>query len=319
MLIGRSPAFLAVLTLLDRVARYDAPVLIEGETGTGKELAARAIHYKGARSGGPFVPINCGAIPENLVENELFGHVRGAYTDASYGTPGLIRLAEGGTLFLDEIDALSPKGQVTLLRFVEDGRYRPLGSKSEYVSNVRIIAASNRNLEQLAARDAFRADLLFRLRIMSVELPPLRARHGDPALLARHFVSELARTYSMAERTLAASTLQWLDRYSWPGNVRELEHVVHREFLMSDAGELRIGDGPRPTVNTLQVALDAQPTYGTAKARAIEQFHRQYLSDLMKRFGGNVSRAARAAGKERRALGKLISKYGIEISQYREA
>ena len=175
-MVGQSFAFREMLRLITRMAACDAPVLIEGETGTGKELAARAIHYQSARRDRPFIPVNCGAIPDSLIESELFGHRKGAFTDAKDNQPGLVTLAEGGTLFLDEIDALSPKGQVTLLRFLQDQEFRPLGARHVEHGNVRILAASNASLPLLAEKGAFRSDLLYRLRILCLELAPLR--HG---------------------------------------------------------------------------------------------------------------------------------------------
>jgi transcriptional regulator with GAF, ATPase, and Fis domain len=186
-LIGLSPAFRDMVGLVQRIAQTDAPVLIEGETGTGKEVAARAIHYSGSRRDRPFVPVNCGAIPENLIENELFGHVRGAYTDAREPQPGLIALANGGTLFLDEVETLCPKGQVALLRFLQDLNYRPLGSRREESADVRVIAATNIDLSELVHAKQFRMDLYYRLQILFLRMPPLRERTGDAALLAEHF------------------------------------------------------------------------------------------------------------------------------------
>src|SRR5262245_238466 len=174
--------------MLSRIARFDVPALIEGETGTGKEIAARVVHYQSTRRNRPFIPVNCGALPEALVENELFGHERGAYTDARESTPGVVALAEGGTLFLDEIDALSSKAQVALLRFLQDQRYRPIGAHADRRADVRVIAATNQSLEQLADRGQFRSDLLFRIKVLFVDLPPLRRRQGDAKLLAEHFL-----------------------------------------------------------------------------------------------------------------------------------
>src|SRR5512145_151026 len=178
-MIGRSPAFRIADALMNKMCAYDAPVVIEGETGTGKELAARAIHYRGARAARPFVPVNCGAIPDSLIESELFGHRRGAFTDARTDKPGLVDLARGGTLFLDEVDALTPKAQVTLLRFLQDHQFRPLGGRSEEQADVRIVTASNRVLERQVEAGAFRIDLLYRIKLLHLTLPPLRERRAD--------------------------------------------------------------------------------------------------------------------------------------------
>lgn len=326
-MIGQAPRFVAVMKLILRFAACDAPVLIEGETGTGKELAARGIHYGGRRRAKPFVPVNCGAIPENLIENELFGHARGAFTDAGTAGPGLLRLADLGTLFLDEIDALPMRGQVALLRFLQDGRYRPLGARLEEAADVRVIVASNRKLEALVEERGFRADLLFRLRVLSLEMPPLRQRPGDPLLLADHFLGEFAQRYgdNHGERknSLDSHTRAWLDSYSWPGNVRELENLIHREFLLADGRELRI-PVPDSLVSTrsnqglIQAAADNTPqTYAVARIQALESFDREYLEDLLRRTQGNITQAARLAGKERRTLGKLLKKHCIDCSQFR--
>lgn len=321
-MIGQSDAFLAAMRLINRIAEYDVPVLIEGETGTGKELAARRIHYKGARQKKPFVPINCGAIPDTLIENELFGHRRGAYTDARADVPGLLKLADGGTLFLDEIDMLPLRGQVTLLRFLQNQTFRKLGGQHDERVDVRIIAASNRSLEQLAAQNEFRSDLLFRIKLMFVELPALRDRPGDARLLASHFLNECAIRYAAPTKHLCVETLDWLDQYDWPGNVRELENLIHRSFLLSDRAEIVIAR-PGLAIERTDVSgqstrqADACASYRAAKARAIANFDVRYLKTLLAQNAGNVARAARAAGKERRALGKLLKRYGIDAVQFR--
>jgi transcriptional regulator with GAF, ATPase, and Fis domain len=319
-MIGQSPAFLATLARIERLAACDAPVVIEGETGTGKELAARAIHYGSGRRDKPFVPVNCGALPDSLIENELFGHTRGAFTDAANSCVGLLRLAHMGTLFLDEVDALAPRGQVALLRFLQDGRFRPLGSGREEAVDVRVIVASNRPLEALTNEGAFRQDLFFRLRVLSLLMPPLRERCGDPILLATHFVRRCAAQYHSRERPLDAPTRAWLNVYPWPGNVRELENLVTSEFLTSDDGELHL----RPAAGARSTAADpALPAalmpvrYSLARTRALESFDRAYLQDVLRRSHGNVTEAARLAGKERRALGKLLRKHQISTAPFR--
>ncbi|GAC1634953.1 MAG: hypothetical protein NVS9B10_31100 [Nevskia sp.] len=307
-MIGRSPAFARVQELTRRIAAYQAPVLIEGETGTGKELAARAIHYGSVRAGRPFVPVNCGALPDTLIENELFGHARGAFTDARQDQAGLVEIADGGSLFLDEVDSLSARGQVTLLRFLQDQQYRPLGSRRERRANVRVIAASNRDLDALVAAGGFRMDLLYRLRILHLLLPPLRERSGDAALLAEHFVRVAAERYGKAPRPLHAETLAWFDRYHWPGNIRELENLVCRNFLLGDGELLEI---PAPSC-LRETDLPAPLNYRCAKDRAIAEFEARFLSQAIAMAQGNVAAAARLIGTERRHLGRLLKKYGIE-------
>jgi DNA-binding NtrC family response regulator len=295
------------------MAACDAPVLIEGETGTGKELAARAIHYQSDRRDRPFIPVNCGAIPDSLIESELFGHRKGAFTDAKDNQPGLVTLAEGGSLFLDEVDALSPKGQVTLLRFLQDQEFRPLGARHLEKGDVRILAASNAHLAELAQSGAFRPDLLYRLRILCLSLPPLRERHGDVAFLSTGFLEACDQRYRFGLKTLHPETLQWMDRYPWPGNIRELENLLYREYLLSEAPVIRI----EPPASLHASAPGGQDHHGgdiafnRAKARAIEVFERGYLVSLMDVARGNVSLAAKLAGKERRSLGKLLKKHGL--------
>ena len=333
-MIGRSAAHLAMLQQLRRIAASVAPTLIEGETGSGKELAARAIHYGGPRRSGPFVPVNCGALPETLIESELFGHERGAFTDARTARQGLVAEARGGTLFLDEVDALSPKAQVTLLRFLQDQRYRPLGHNRELSTDVRLIAAANRPLETLVAQAAFRADLMYRLKILHLWLPPLRERAGDAEWLALHFVARFALKYGLAAKPLHESTVQWMAEYDWPGNVRELENWVHRELLMSSSPSLEHaaagpGSSPAsahgtpaggqcPAVRGAQEAQEAPEApeaqtlhFHHAKTEAVRLFERDYLQRVLRSAHGNVTRAAQLAGKERRAFGKLMKKHGI--------
>lgn len=319
-MVGRSEAFLASLRLIEKIGRCDAPVLIEGETGTGKELAARAIHYGGARTDGPFIPVNCGAIPDALVENELFGHRSGAYTDARRDHVGLVAQAEHGTLFLDEVDALSPKAQVTLLRFLQDQQYRPLGGGEARSAQVRVITACNTDLGHLTETGVFRLDLMYRIKLLHLRLPPLRERGEDVLLLAEHVLAGCAARYG-TEKRLDAASRAWLSRQRWPGNVRELENVICREYLLTDDAVLRIGvPEPRPMPTgtpTPDGSLLAPKFVGFAQAKtsAVGAFERGYLVDALASAGGNVTRAAQLAGKERRAFGKLLKKHGIDRNQ----
>jgi DNA-binding NtrC family response regulator len=309
-LVGASPAFLATLARIRRLAASEACVLIEGETGSGKELAARALHYWGVRNTGPFVPVNCGALPDHLLEAELFGHERGAFTDAKLARRGLLAEANGGTLFLDEVDALSAKAQVTLLRFLQDQCFRPLGCSHEFKSNVRVIAATNQPLSEATQQGRFRCDLLYRLNVLHLVLPALRERGGDAELLAQYFVAALCTKYSLAPVTFDSATLTWIRTYSWPGNVRELENWVHRELLMADGPlicKAATAVGPRAEFPRL-VATN----FKHAKQEALRTFERDYVLAVMRQTGGNVTRAAQLAGKERRAFGKLIKKHGID-------
>jgi DNA-binding NtrC family response regulator len=315
-LIGRSPAFVEAVGDLRRMAQCNAPVVISGETGTGKELVARAIHYLGPRAGGPFVPVNCGALPDHLVENELFGHARGAYTDATASSVGAVGEANGGTLFLDEVEALSPRAQVSLLRFLQDNAYRPLGGRGTRQANVRVISAGNADLCTLCDRGELRSDLYYRLQVLSIELPPLRERADDVELLAGHFIDRYCRQYGIQRKVLDGQSLQRLRGYPWPGNVRELENLIHREVLGAAGAILHLA--PERGHSYTSAVADGEPEarerkcFAEAKASAIKRFERDYLVDLLAEAGGNVSRAARIAGKERRALGKLLKKHGIQ-------
>ncbi|HEV7606404.1 MAG TPA: sigma-54 dependent transcriptional regulator [Steroidobacteraceae bacterium] len=314
-LIGASPVFFKLLRAVDRVAAHsNATVLIRGETGTGKELIARAIHYLGARRDCPFVPVNSGALPESLAENELFGHRAGAFTGATQESVGLVRRAHRGTLFLDEVDTLPAKAQVALLRFLQDGRFRPLGAAAEECVDVRVVAASNRCLEDEVRAGRFRQDLFYRLDLVTLEVPPLRSRAGDVRLLTAHFLQQCAQRYQMPDKPLRPSSAMWFDQYGWPGNVRQLENLIHREFLLSEDAELDIrapgASSSEPLESAVHEGAD-ELSYRVAKLRAVQQFDRGYLTRLIQRAQGNVTKAAQLAGKERRALGKLLKRYGI--------
>jgi DNA-binding NtrC family response regulator len=317
-LIGTSSALQHVLSDAVKYARCDAPVLLMGETGTGKEQIARAIHYLAADDNRPFVAVNCGALPDNLVENELFGHARGAYTDARESHCGLVEQAEGGTLFLDEIEALSPKGQVALLRFLPTYEYRPLGSQQQTRrARLRLITASNEPLEQLTHSGSFRKDLFYRLNILPLYLPPLRERTGDVELLAEHFVNKYREVYNQYDKFLAPQTLAWMTRYDWPGNVRELENLILREFLRADSNCISIppmqgagGERRRNGPDRRHRHLFTR-SFQDAKAEVVWQFEHSYLQQVLRDTRGNVSAAARQAGKERRTFTKLLDKHGL--------
>ncbi|MBU4260249.1 MAG: sigma-54 dependent transcriptional regulator [Proteobacteria bacterium] len=316
-MVGNSPPFLDVLMQIKKIAGYDVPVLIEGETGTGKEVAARAIHYLSERRDYPFIPVNCGAIPDSLIEAELFGHEKGAFTDAKTGRKGLLSQAEGGTLFLDEVEVFSPKGQIVLLRFLQDQQYRPLGSSQTRQSNVRIIAASNATLVDMVDKGTFRQDLLFRLNIMSIKMPCLSHRKSDIQMLAEHFLERYRLQYGLPEKFLTPDTIQWMKSYHWPGNVRELENMVHRELLLSNGPFIKMGNGASNQKDRRVNMFDRRQnflfarTFHDEKSKILDQFEKRYLNWLMKESNGNVTQAAKRAGKERRSLGKLLKKHGI--------
>ena len=299
--------------MLERIAVHDATALIEGETGTGKDLVARAFHYLGTRRDFPFIPINCGALPDTLLEAELFGHERGAFTDARERRTGLVAEAQRGTLFLDEVEAMSPRAQVVLLRFLQDQTYLPVGGRTVAKGDVRIIAASNADLSEEVARGRFRRDLWFRLRVLQLRLPPLRERPGDIALLAQLFVDRYSRQHQRGPYRLTARALATLEAHDWPGNVRELESVILREFLLhdQDGDELDVDVDGQPEIAA------TPPDFKRAKAIAVAAFERNYLRQLLTCTQGNISLAARLSRKDRSALTKLVKKHGLASRLFR--
>jgi two-component system response regulator GlrR len=312
-LVGKSPAFIAEIHKIPIVAKCDASVLLSGETGTGKELCARAIHYLSPRADKPFVPISCGAIPVELMENELFGHERGAYTSAATSQIGLIQEADGGTLFLDEIDCLPLFAQVKLLRFLQEKEYRPLGSAKTLQADVRIIAATNLDPERAVKERKLRQDLYYRLNTIALKLPPLRERKQDIPLLVQHFLEKYSPVSSMGVISLTPDAMQKLMLHKWPGNVRELEYIVQRSILLSDAGDIRGSDIDLPE----DEAGLQRGSFQESKARIIADFEKTYIRDLLVVFQGNISKAAQAAKKNRRAFWELIRKHGINVESFR--
>ncbi len=308
-LIGESAPFVKALRQISLLARCDATVLLSGETGTGKELAARAIHYLSARAGGPFIPVNCSALPETLLENELFGHTKGAYTDALLPQQGLIAEAESGTLFLDEIDGLSLTAQAKILRFLQEGEYRPLGGRQALQADVRIVAATNSNLVEKAKAGTFREDLYFRLHILSLSLPPLRERPEDIPLLAKYFLKKYCRRFRSDYKILSPAALMKLSSYAWPGNVRELEAVIQRAIVHSPVSLIQAEEIDLPTA--VQMPSKRDPPFQALKRRTIDTFEKSYLCQLLMTHRGNISRAAKEAGKDRRAFRRLMEKHGL--------
>jgi DNA-binding NtrC family response regulator len=309
-LVGESDNFLQAVAKIGPLCRAKAPVLISGETGTGKELFAHALHYQGPRHGKPFIPVNCGALPDHLFENELFGHVKGAFTDAISTQNGLIVEAHGGTLFLDEIDALSPSAQVKLLRFLQNGEYRALGSARTVTADVRIIAATNADLRRKVDAKLFRDDLFHRLNVLSLSIPPLRQRGADVPLLSFYFLDRYSKEYRAIAARLSTAALQKLVGYSWPGNVRELEAVIQRALVLSSAEVIESEDIEIPIRESAQSSI--RPTLRNAKSTAVGEFESNYLAALLATHRGNVSHAARAAGKDRRTLQRLLRKYNLD-------
>jgi two-component system response regulator GlrR len=311
-LIGEGDEFLRAVRKIPVAARCDASVLLAGETGTGKELFARAIHYLSARARRSFISVNCGAIPSELVENELFGHTAGAYTGATAARVGLVAESEGGTLFLDEIDCLPLLAQVKLLRFLQEREFRPLGSSRTQRADVRIVAATNTNLDEALTHGRLRRDLYYRLNVFPIQLPPLRTRRRDVSLLAAHFLEKYTGEFNKSVSGFDVDAVHMLTNYDWPGNVRELEHVVERAVLLCEGTHIRPCDVQLPSS-----AVPRSLSVREAKALQVERFERQYLTDLLDVHGGNISRAARAARKNRRAFFELLRKHGLSRTNQR--
>lgn len=285
-------------------------MLITGETGTGKELIARSIHYLGPRAAGPFVTVDCGAIPENLVENELFGHVRGAYTDSGPTTRGLIEEAHGGTLFLDEVESLPLGAQSKFLRFLQEQQFKPLGS-SKYVSvDVRVVAATNSDLTLAIKKSSFRQDLYYRLNVLPLFIPPLRHRKEDIPDLVNHFIQVHGRENHHVDPVPDEVLQGWLE-HSWPGNIRELENTV-QQWLMTCGTEQGIAGKPLEPDELLPLRSLAE-----VREAALAQCEASYFKRLMSHTRGNISLAARIAGIDRKSLGILLKKRGIDIMQFR--
>ncbi|HSS99404.1 MAG TPA: sigma-54 dependent transcriptional regulator [Terriglobales bacterium] len=290
-------------------------MLITGETGTGKELFAHAVHSLSRRKNGPFIPVDCSALPEHLAESELFGHCRGAFTDAHSDRKGLAAMAEGGTLFLDEIDSLSATTQAKLLRFLQEGTYRALGTDRFVRANVRVLAASNRNMEECVREGKFRSDLYFRVNILRLQLPSLRERRADIPLLANYFLEHHNLGSGQPRKIFSPAALRNLQSYSWPGNVRELFNTVERAAVCCTGRLIAPAhiSFAYPSVQSTNVAVDGN--FRHAKQCMIERFEQNYIEELLAKHGGNITHAAQEACKDRRAFGKLAKKYGIIYSR----
>ena len=308
-LVGESEAFLNEIEKLPLVAKCDASILITGDTGTGKELCARAIHYLSPRAGQSFLPVNCGAIPAELIENELFGHVSGAFTGARTTRRGLLDEANGGTLFLDEVDCLPLMAQVKFLRFLQEKEYRPLGATKTHKADVRVIAATNINCEAAIREGKLRQDLYYRLNVIQLKLPSLRERREDIPLLAHHFLNKYALEFNKQVTGFSPDAIRKLILYDWPGNVRELEHVIMRAMVLST----------KPVISAAGIAvsdsenLPLPESFQEAKNRMVDQFEKTYIKGLLLSNHCNISRSAKAAQKNRRAFWELIRKHHISV------
>jgi DNA-binding NtrC family response regulator len=312
-LVGRDPKLRRLFSLLDDVAATDATVLIEGETGTGKELFAEEIHRHSPRKGGPFIVFDCGAVPDELIESALFGHVRGAFTGAVSDRRGAFEEADGGTLFLDEIGELSPSVQPALLRALDKQSVRPVGGTNYTRASVRVVAATNRNLRAEVAAKNFREDLYYRVAVVRMLVPPLRDRPDDIPLLVDHFIRQFRSDRSL---TVAPEDLERLRRHQWLGNARELRNVIERACALSHGSRLEIDEAleDRPPRASGGGAADLELPFKDAKSRIIDAFEREYIAALLKRHGGNLSAAARAAEIDRKHLRELLRKHGLRES-----
>jgi len=322
-MIGKSPAMREVYGLLERAAGIDMTILLTGETGTGKELAARAVHYHSNRRQNRFVPVNCGALPGELAESELFGRAKGVFTGAASSKPGLFEEANRGTIFLDEVGELPLSVQVKLNRVLQDKEIRRVGETTPFSVDVRVIAASNRDLRAEVQAGRFRQDLFYRLHVFPIRMPALRERREDIPALAAHFLGKHARSGKRDVTSIGNAAMRALVAYNWPGNVRELENAVERAVAIAAGKELDIRDLP-PELRGAQVgALPAEVLvkmpYREAMETARDRISREYLAVLMREFEGNVTRAAERAGIERESLHRLLKRYGVRSEDFKRA
>jgi two-component system response regulator PilR (NtrC family) len=318
-IIGRSDAMLAIFGLIERIAPTTSTVLIHGESGTGKELVARAIHFNSTRKDRPFVALNCGALPETLLDSELFGHVRGAFTGADTNKKGLIEVAETGTIFLDEISEMSPMVQVKLLRVLQERKFRRLGGTEEVEADIRIIAATNRDLSKMVAEGKFREDLFYRINVIPLKLPPLRDRRDDIPALAGHFVAKFAQQMDKAITGISGDAMRLLQRHCWPGNVRELENAMERAVALEATATILPESLPEALAAPPAVAADAMP--GTPELLAggsidleahVARVEREYLAEALKQAQGVKTKAAERLGLTFRQFRYLLKKYDVK-------
>ncbi len=319
-IIGRSATMRPVFELISRVADGETNVTVTGESGTGKELVARAIHNHSLRKAKPFVPVNCGAFPEHLFESELFGYEKGAFTGAYRRKPGLLEFANRGTFFLDEICELTLPLQVKLLRMLQDRRIRRVGGTDEIDIDVRIISASNRNLEEAVTEQSLREDLYYRLNVISIHLPPLRERKEDLPLLCRHFITKYAKLTPKTINGFTENALRCLEKYNWPGNIRELENVVERAITLTTEPWIGVQALPENVTcmpqNGHVIGLDLP--LKEAKDRVVSRFEKEYIVRMLSRHNGNVTQAAEDSGIDRRTFHRLISRHHLHSRNWKQ-
>ncbi len=309
-IIGRDPKLLGALEIAGRVSGTDAAVLITGESGTGKELVAEAVHRNSPRSGGPFVKVNIAGISSTLFDSEMFGHMRGAFTDARHDRKGRFEMAAGGTILLDEIGDLDPACQVKMLRVLQDRTFEPLGSSESRSVDVRVVSATNADLKEAVSRGAFREDLFYRLNLISVRIPPLRERPADIPLLAGYFIQTLANIHRRSGLTMSAEAMSLLKGLPWPGNIRQLRHVIERAVLLS-RGQILDADDVKTSLGADHGRSSdrALPEVGSA---TLEEIEKAMIVKSMEHFGGNISKVAESLGLSRAALYRRFTKFGIK-------
>jgi DNA-binding NtrC family response regulator len=319
-IIGKSQAMVQIFELVKKISDTNVNVLVCGASGTGKELIARSIHANSSRASRAFVPLNCGALPEHLVESEVFGYERGAFTGAAHAKPGLLETADGGTFFLDEISELPMPLQVKFLRVLQDGKFRRLGSNQEREVDLRLICATNQPLEEKVEASQFREDLYYRINTFTIQIPPLRDRRDDIPLLANHFLQHYARQHQKPVNALSPQAMELLLKGEWKGNIRELEHVLERAVILASGESVQPEELP-PQIRRAENNFQAPQTFllslpfKEAKDQLIEDFERRYIEDVLQKYHGNVSRAAEHSGIDRRSLHRLLAKYGLHASQ----
>jgi len=314
-IIGTNAAMKRLFSLVEKVADTDTTVLVQGESGTGKELVARAIHLEGPRAARPFVPVNCGAIPTELLESELFGHEKGAFTHAIRTRIGRFEQADGGTVFLDEISEMSPILQVKLLRVLQEREFERVGGTQTIRSDFRVVAATNRDLEEEVRRGRFREDLFYRLNVIPVKVPPLRERQSDIPLLVRHFIDKFTAARRHAVREISDEALGYLVRYRWPGNVRELENVIERMVILASGEEITVGDLPekiRDSAPGAAGAVDEIPASGFYLSRAVADYEKKLIIQALNQTGWVNNRAAKLLNVNRTTLIEKMKRHGLE-------
>jgi DNA-binding NtrC family response regulator len=316
-MVGASPAMRKVFDIIMKVSATEAGILICGESGTGKELVARSIHANSRRADKPFVPVDCASLPENLLEPELFGHEKGTFTGADETRPGLFEFANGGTFFLDEIGELGINLQSKLLRVLQERQFRRIGGRKMIDVDVRVIAATNRNLEDAIKKGQFREDLYYRLNVITIALPPLRERGGDTSILADHFLQQAASKADGCPIGISSNAMRSLENHDWPGNVRELQNVISRAVALCSGDTILAGDLPEQLRGRHTPMPTAAASRGLAfkdaKKEWLSAFEKEYLADLLKRHDNNISQAAKEAGIDRKTIHRLINKYDLSM------